>query len=302
LEFYNFCFKAELNLNNEKLRCSEEDYERLKVKNLIAQAHAEIIYLLQKYKLLSEEMLSALMGRETAEIQGYLTSLVSFGLVIKQFFTFNNENVSGRSLYFYSVPEELPRELKDLNKKNEFVWSRELPMDEAMEILSFNKFYISLVKNVPRWAFQAQPDYRVKDVVIDGRFVLKSRNFYLGYSHMFVLAVRDCAKQKERMMDCMIKAKKAFAYSDKKMPWFVIICESKAQAAMINSDIKTERELEDVLFYFIMDQELSFTENPLHFLKSIHFMNGGAKIEEQDHSILDETWFKLEKSKNNRKL
>ena len=284
-----------MNLNNEKIGCSEDDYERIKLKGLLSQSHVEIIYLLQKYKLLTEDMFCILMDKELSEVQSYLTSLVSFGLVVKQFYSFNERNIVGSSVLFYSVVSELPGELCDLNKKNDFVWTRELSMDVAMEILSFNKFYIAFTRNIPRWAYQAQTDYKVRDALIDGRFVLKSRTFYLGYSHMFVLSVRDCAKQKERMMDCLRKAKKTFEYSDKKMPWFVLICESKGQAAMINSDIKADRELEGILFYFIMDQELSFYENPLHFLKSIHFMNGGAKIQEQDHSILDETWFKRKK-------
>ena len=78
-------------------------------------------------------------------------------------------------------------------------------------------------------------------------------------------------------------------YGSEKMPWFIFVCENKAQCAYISRRIKTDPETRELMFYFILDTDIEYNENPLHILQTYRFANEDQEIMSETFKVDD--WF-----------
>lgn len=289
MAIFYFCEYAKLHLCNKNLGCTEHDYLKLKEKGKITKERLNLLFLLQKYKILTESMLTILTGEDKKALHQELDVLSDFGLVIKQFFEGEKFQTNMRSETFYCAATHLPEEAINRDKKNDFVWSRELKVEDVMKILSFNQFHIALTKYVPKKALQAQTSYKVRDIEADGRYKLKSRKFQMGYSHLFIFSVRDFAAHNVQVAEKMKKIKEFYSYGTEKMPWFILLCENRVQCCNLTRRIKAEADLKDMIVYYILDTDIEYGENPLHILQTYHFANGEKTIVSDNFKVDD--WY-----------
>lgn len=276
-----------LHLCNQLLSCTEESFTKLKEKGKVGEERLGLLHLLQEHKLLTLPMISRLCDKPEDFLHEELDALMEYGLVIKQFFNASEYQESIKTQTFYSASDPLPKEAVLPAKKNDFTWSKELSIVDAMSILSFNQFHLSLLHVVPKKAIQAQRDYTARKVTVDGRYKLKSKRFRLGYSHMMVLSVRDFAAKKIELVDRLLQIRDAFAFGKEKMPWFVLLCENKEQCCQINSQIKGNPSTKELSVYFLLDTDFEYGENPLSMLQTYRFTI-------EDKNIVSET-FRIDK-------
>lgn len=280
---------AELHLCNRLLSCTEENFEKLKKKGKITGQRIKILFLLQKYRILTEKMLEILTGQECEELHKDLTALMEYGLLIKQFYECRAGEDIVRTQTFYCASPGLPGEVVEPEKKNDFIWTRELRIADAMSALSFNQFHIALINNIPKKALQAQLSYSVRNVTVDGRYRLKGRKFHLGYSHVIAISVRDFAEHNARLPKLLSHINESYAYGNEKMPWIVLICENKVQCANLNRKIKTNPETAELIVYYLLDTDIEFCENPLHVLQTHQFADRDKEIKSEIFQVED--WF-----------
>lgn len=280
---------AELHLCNRLLACTEENFLKLKNKGKITEERLQLIALVQKYRALTERMIQVLTRRKIEELQTDFTSLVDYGLLIKQFYECRMEEDTTRTETFYCASPGLPEELVEPDKKNDFLWKKDLRISDAMSILSFNQFHIALTENVPKKFLQAQMCYSVKKIVVDGRYRLKGKKFYLGYSHVFAVSVRDFAEHNAKIKDLILHISESYAYGSEKMPWIILICENKVQCANLNRKIKSDPDAREMTVYYILDTDIEFNENPLHVLQTFRFANEDKEIVSETFKVED--WF-----------
>ena len=289
MAIFYYCKSAKLHLCSKTLGCTEEDYEKLKEKGKITKEHIEMLFLLQKYRALTDTMLSDLMGADKKHVHQELEKLSEYGLVIKQFYEGERFETNARTETFYCAGLHLPKETVNENKMNDFTWSREIKIEDIMAILSFNQFHIALTSYVPKKALQAQTCYNVRHVCVDGRYRLKSSKFQLGYSHLFVISVRDFAERNVQLTEKLKAIKEYYSYSAEKMPWFVLLCENRNQCCRLNKRIHENPDLSDVLVYYLLDTDIAKGENPLYVLQTYHFANKEQEIESKIFCVKD--WY-----------
>lgn len=281
--------RAKLHLCNRLLSCTEENYRKLKEKGKITPERIQVLSFLQKYRALTMDMLKELTGRSSEELAADLTSLMEYGLLVKQFYECMIEQESIRTETFYCASSSLPKEIREEGVKNSFLWSKDLPLADAMEILAFNQFHIALLKNVPKKAIQTQMSYRIKGVVVDGRYRLKGKKFHLGYSHLMVIAVRDFAPYNVQIETTLLRVKEAYAYGPEKMPWVILLCENKDQCANLFRKFRLDAELRELQIYFVLDTDIAYYENPLCALQTHRFANENKEVVSETFRISE--WF-----------
>ena len=270
--------RAKLHLCNEHLKCPEERFLKLKEKGKVTEEHLKWLFLIQKYRLLTLKMLCALTGKDSMKLHEELNRLVDYGLVVKQFFECDTADENVRTETFYAAAQFLPQEAMNKDKKNDFVWSTDIRIADAMSILAFNQFHIAFTRRIPKAALQAQTDYVVNNIHIDGRYRLKSKKYILGYSHLFVISVRDFAEQNHDIREKIKSVSKFYSYGKEKMPWFILICENRAQCAFINRLLKSDAETKDISVYYLLDTDIDYDENPLDILAVYRFANEEKEI------------------------
>lgn len=280
---------AKLHLCNQLFGCTEESYQKLKEKGKITSERIRVLFLLKRYRFLTIEMLSELTGRQAQELSLDLTSLMDYGLLVKQFYECMIETESIRTETFYCASCKLPKELEEEKQKQDFAWSENLSLADTMSVLAFNQFHIAFLRNVPKKAFQAQLLYHVKDVVVDGRYHLKGKRFHRGYSHLMVIAVRDFAQHNVQVMETLQRIKEVYAYGTEKMPWVVLLCENKNQCANLFRKFKIDVELRELQIYFVLDTDIAFYENPLCALQIHRFANENKEVVSESFRIVE--WF-----------
>ena len=280
---------ATLHLCNQLLSCTEESFNKLMEKGKITTERFDILHTLQKYRALTLEMLSHLFNLSEDKLHEELDALMEYGLVIKQFYEANEEGESIRTPTFYCASPSLPAKAVLPDKKNDFTWSKTLFIGDAMTILAFNQFHLSLVQLVPHKAIQAQMQYVVRGEIADGRYRLKSKRFMLGYSHLFVLAVRDFADHNLKIVEKLKKFNEAYAYSKEKMPWFILICENKYQCCQINQRLQAEPGTRNMFIYYLLDTDLEYGDNPLLVLQTYRFANEEQETVSETYRI--DPWY-----------
>lgn len=281
--------RPKLHVCSRLFSCTEESYEKLKEKGKIMEDRKKLLFIIQKYRLLTLAMIAQLTGRDKEQLVKDLDALSEYGLLVKQFFEGLCEGENVRSETFYCAPPTLPQEMVNPDKKNEFVWSKDIRLASAMSILSFNQFHIALLKNVPGKALQSQIAFMVRKVMVDGRYRLKGRRFFQGYSHMIVLSVRDFSEHNKAVADKVLHIKESYSFGTEKMPWIVLLCENKEQCAHINLKLKQKNETAEMGVYFLLDTDIEFDENPLHILQTYRYGNNGREIVSETFRVED--WF-----------
>lgn len=273
---------------NKQLACSQESYERLESKGKITQERKEILYLLCKYRFLTLEMAAFLLQRSQEELYEDMEALSDYGLVLKQFYECVCEDEPIRTQTFYCASPSLPAPLSD-SVEQKYHWEKGLRLEDAMRILAYNQFHIALTECVPKKAIQAQMDYNIKGVIVEGRYRLKSKKYYLGYSHLMVLAVRDFAAHNSQVTNKIKHILSYYAYREENTPWFVIICENKVQCAYLSRKLKADPDTRDASVFFILDTDIELNENPLHVLQTFQYANEDQEIVVETYRISD--WF-----------
>lgn len=285
--FYYYS-RAELHVCNKQLVCSGESFERLVTKGKIGKERNEIIILLCRYRILTLEMAAYILKRKQEEVYQDMDALSEYGLVLKQFYEYKCEDEPERTQTFYCASSVLPGEFSELNRFG-FLWEKGLRLEEVMKILSFNQFHVALTENVPQKALQAQVNYDIKGVSVDGRYRLKSRRYERGYSHLMVFAIRDFAAENTKVVDRVKHVCGYYAYREEKMPWFVLICENKVQCAHLQRKLKSDLETREAVVFFLLDTDIELYENPLHTLQTFRYANEEREIVAETYRIND--WF-----------
>ncbi len=282
--------KAELHMCNKQLACSQESYERLERKGKIGDRRLQILEHLLKYRFLTEEMIRFLLKcSESEDIHAELDVLAEYGLILKQFFVGKVDGEEIKTVTFYSCSAELPRIEGIADIKKTWSWNKEIAINQAMGELAFSQFHIALCNSVPRKAIQAQTHYTVRGKIIDGRYRLKGRKYSLGYSHMIVQPVRDVAADNMDIVRTIGHVCDAYAYSDVKMPWFVLLCENKVQCANLTRRLKIDQKTREAQVFYLLDTDYDLEENPLKVLQTYQFEEDGQRIISETYCIQD--WF-----------
>lgn len=242
---------------------------------------------IKKYGLLTLPMAAILLREEKETLYENLETLSAYGLVIKQFYECRCDGEDLRTEGFYCAAPIQP--VLESQKPGEFVWKKELRIEEAMSLLAFNQFHIALAQHVPKRAIYVRFHCLVRGIRIDGRYHLKGSRYRLGYSHMMALAVRDFTDHNKRIVDNIHKVWEYYAYGEEKVPWFVLICENKLQCATINRRIRSRPDMSDILVFYILDTDLDFRENPLLVLQKFRFAGESREIVSETYKI--ETWY-----------
>lgn len=289
METFYYYERSELHLSNKKLGCSESAYEKLEKKGKISEERLDLLYYLQRYRALTLPMVETITGRGREELREDLKALMEYGLVIKQFYKYMDEEVEDRSVTFYCTSAKLPGSVTLSNKKHDFLWQPDLPIENAMAILAFNQFHLALMNNVPKKVIQAQLQFYIRNDIVDGRYKLKGKKLHLGYSLLFVHAVRDFAKQNTEISQLIERVKHSCMMDGEKAPWFILICENKLQCAYIEKKIKGNPETRDVLVYYLLDTDFSYDENPLLYLQRFRFEDSETRIKTEFFKV--EAWY-----------
>lgn len=285
--FYYYS-NAKLHICNKQLLCSDESYERICKRGRVTDTWKEILHYVQKYHLLTEEMLCFLMKRPAGSLGDELDVLMEYGLIVKQFYEGVVEDEPMRTLTFYSQCEHMPSGAYEPSA-DVFEWNGKMKIADACAKLAFNQFNIALIKSVPAKAIQSQPGYVVKGVTVEGMYRLKSRKYRMGYSRMAVLSVRDFGDHNAVVTKVIAHIVKCYTYEGGKIPWFVLLCENKKQCARISRRIKADPATAGAEVYFLLDTDFELYENPLHYLQTFHFRNGEKEIYSESYKITD--WF-----------
>lgn len=286
--FYYF-ERPKLHVCSKLFCCTEESFGKLKEKGKITDDRKKILFIVQRYRILTLSMFEILTVRGKEELAKDLDALSEYGLLVKQFFEGLCEGENVRSETFYCAPPALPAEMVNRDKKNDFAWSKDIRLASAMSVLAFNQFHLALAGNVPGKALQSQTTFMVKNVMVDGRYRLKGKRFYQGYSHMIVLSVRDFSEHNKAVTDKVLHIKQSYLFGTEKMPWVVLLCENKEQCAHINMKLKQNNETADMGVYFLLDTDIEFDENPLHVLQTYRYGNSGREIVSETFRVED--WF-----------
>lgn len=289
METFYYYERARLHLCNSNLYCSDEDYEKLVSKGKIDKYRVDILNSLQKYQVLTIQMLMVLLKREKEELSSDLQSLMEYGLIIKQFYVYFDEDIEEWSATFYCVSPRLPRKVQLKDKKNDFCWSKDLFMPDVMGILAFNQFHLAFIENIPKKAYQTQLQYHLRGATIDGRYILKGKHFHLGYSHLCVHAIRDFGHKNTEAVELMQKIYHTCTYQGDKQPWFIFICEHKRQCAYIDRKIRANPETRGIRIYFLLDTDIAYDENPLCYLQTYRFMDGEREVKSEIFKVNE--WF-----------
>lgn len=286
---YYYLERAELHVCNKQLGCSQESYDRLYRKGKIGETKLAILGVLARNRLLTEEMIRLLLPQEVGELHEELASLAEYGLALKQFFVGKVDGEEVRTVTFYCLPAVSPdiERIRDIKRK--WSWKKKLTISEAMAELAYMQFHIALCNSVPKKAIQAYTHYSVRGKEISGRYRLKSRNYSLGYSHMFVEPVRDFAKDNVNIVQLIGHVCDAYAFSDIKMPWFVLLCENKIQCANLSRKLKASQSTREAQVFYLLDTDYDMTENPLKVLQTYQFEGEAQRVIGETYCIRD--WF-----------
>ena len=289
---FQYLPKSTLHVCNKQMACSDKSYERLVKKEKIHRTQLEIIKMLLQYRLLTKEMISFCVSED--DLQKQLDALSEYGLIIKQFYEGRIENEQVKSCTFYAVSPHLPNACKEAigeGRYSDYVWSREIRIENAMAILSFNQFHFCLKHIVPRKYIQTQVEYQIGQYTIDGRYCLKNKGRRYGYSHLLVISVRDYGQQNMDIVS-MIKWIDQFYRENPqkgKLPWYILLCENEAQCANINRHFSWEDSIEHSPLYYVLDSDVQYGENPLHVLQMFHFKESERDICSEVYSV--ENWW-----------
>lgn len=281
--------RAELHVCNKQLACSQDSYDRLDRKGKVGESKLAILGVLARYRVLTEEMIQYLLPQKVDGLHEELDMLAEYGLVLKQFFQGKVDGEEVRTVTFYCLPEALPDIEEIRGIKRMWKWNKELTISEAMAELAFMQFHIALRNNIPKKAMQAYTHYSVRGWEISGRYRLKSRNYSLGYSHVFVEPVRDFAKDNVGVTELIGHVCDAYAFSDVKMPWFVLLCENKIQCANLSRKLKANQSTREAEVFYLLDTDYDMTENPLKVLQTYQFEGETQRVIGETYSIRD--WF-----------
>lgn len=214
-----------------------------------------------------------------------LEGLEEYGLIIRQYFKYECDREELRTPVFYCMSANLPFD-SEKTEADDFRWSKDLTIAAAMSVMNYNLFHLIVKREVPRKAIQMQTNYRVGDVVVEGRYRLKGRSFFKGYSHCMILSVCDFSEQNNAVAEKIRKVTDYYSGKEEKVPWFVIICENSVQAAHLSLKIM-DKMGSDYQVYFLLANDLEFGENPFHTLQKVR-MNG-EKVEAENYLIED--WY-----------
>ena len=198
--FY-FYSQSILHICNRQLACSQKSYGRLEQNGKVNEEKRLLLCLLKKYRLLTLEMAAFLLKKPEAQIHELFDALSDYGLAIKQFYECIYEKEQVRTPVFYCASPYLPFEPVPSGPHNIFLWTRDLKLEDAMSILAFNQFHIALTSCIPKHALQAQMEYSLKKITVNGRYRLKGKCYSLGYSHLMVLSVRDFAQHNQQIIN-----------------------------------------------------------------------------------------------------
>ena len=258
-------------------------------KGKIGEEKTSLLLLLKEYRLLTLEMAAFLLKKQEAETHEMLETLSDYGLAIKQFYECIYDKESVKSPVFYSASPHLPFGSVPLNPHDPFLWTKDLKLEEAMSILAFNQFHIALTSSIPKRSLQAQMAYSLKKITVNGRYRLKGKCYSLGYSHLMVLSVRDLAAHNQQVTKSIRFLCEYHAFSEEKMPWFILLCENRLQCADIHRKLKADMATREASVFFLLDTDLELMENPLHVLSLFRFADGGREIVSEIFRIDD--WF-----------
>ena len=81
----------------------------------------------------------------------------------------------------------------------------------------------------------------------------------------------------------------AYAFSDIKMPWFVLLCENKIQCANLSRKLKASQSTREAQVIYLLDTDYDMTENPLKVLQTYQFEGEAQRVIGETYCIRD--WF-----------
>lgn len=287
MSLFSYRPNATLYVCNDCLTCHIKRYGRLLEKDMITEDHVRIMKSLNRYRFLTLDLMSHVLGIFTDPLRGELKKLETYGLVLRQYFKYKCENEEYRSPVFYSLSPNLPFEFDACEKKIGCEpWNKDLGMAEVMSSLNFNMFHIILKAYFPHKALQAQTNYKVGGIRVNGRYKLKSKKFFGGYSHCIVFSVMDFAEDNQRISKRIKYVLDYFESRAEKKPWFLLLCESSLQASYLTEKISAEIGNRTEVYY-ILSSDLDYDENPFHVIQSIRKEDGSII----SHSLILEDWY-----------
>lgn len=287
MALFSYRVNALLHVCNECFVCNPERYRKLIGKDMITDAHKVIMKSLNKYRFLTLDLMSHMLGVDPDPLRDDLGKLEAYGLVIRQYYKYSCDGEAYRSPVFYSLSPHLPFEFNTEEKKIGCApWHKELSMAEAMSTLNFNYFHSILKALIPRKAFQAQTNYKVGNLTVNGRYKLKSSKFTRGYSHCIVLSIVDFAEDNKELSKKMKYILDYFEGKMEKLPWFIVLCETSLQASFLTDKIVSEIG-DRSEFYFILSSDLDYSENPFHVIQDIR----REKAEIISRNLILEDWY-----------
>lgn len=269
---YYYQARATLHICNQCLYCSSNDYERLEKKGKITKLRQQILIKIKEYRLLTEEMISWLIFPDCMELHKELDALSEYGLIVKQFYEYENAGETKKTCTFYSISAHFPGKWENKNLKvNHFCWDINLKIENAMSILAFNAFHLSLLHAVPKKYLQTQTIRKIEETTINGYYLLKSPLFYMGYSHCIALSVRDFAVHNNQVPETIKFLTQHYMQKNLKIPWFVLLCENERQCAYINRNLVSDQKTCLPNVFYILDTDFEYGENPLQILQKYRF-------------------------------
>lgn len=281
--------RSELHICNKQLACSQESYERLERKGKVGESKLTILRILARHGLLTEEMIEFLLPEKVPGLHEELNALAEYGLILKQYFIGNVEGEEVRTVTFYCLPSASPDIPCIQGIKRTWNWNKELTISEAMSELAFMQFHIALTHSVPKKSIQSYTHYSVRGKDVRGRYRLKSRNYRLGYSHLFVESVRDFAADNVAVPKLIRHVYDSYAFSNDKMPWFVLLCENKIQCANLSRKLKANQRTREAQVFYLLDTDFDLSENPLKVLETYCLEEETQRVIGETYSIQD--WF-----------
>lgn len=270
---YYYHPKALQHICNKQLKCSKDSFTRLMNKNRISDRAFLIMEYLHLYRLLTEEMISQLVPHTEEDLHKELDRMADYGLIIKEFFQYECDGEEERSQTFYGLSDAMPFELNDKKGQIEGFSSHDgLSYANAMSILSFNAFHLSLTKNTPEKNLRTQLNYYVSNELFHGKYTLKSNSFRLGKNVFYALSVRDFADHNKKAVEKILFANQYLQSREHISPWFVLICENGQQCAAIHKKLNTLTNNHCPNIHFILDTDICFDED---CLKKLHLFKEG---------------------------
>ena len=286
MPIFSYHPRSTLCVGNECLKCDEDRYLRLINKNKITDEHRNIIQCLNRYRLLTIPLMSKLLNIPSNILKADLKNLETYGIVIRQYYQYESEGEKKNTPTFFCLSAQLPFKIESDRSNMGWIWNKDLRIEDAMAILNFNLFHAILRTDVPHRAIQAQLNYKLGNLIVNGRYKLKSRKFYKGYSHCMVLSSVDFSESNKRVVNDIIKIWEFRESTIEKIPWIIVICENNVQAIHIKESIP-EDILRDHELFFVFCGEMEFNESPFEILQAVS--RNGEKIISENYII--ENWY-----------